>query len=498
MPVPALLEKLFDALASLRLAVAIMLTLGGTCLAATFYESKHGTPAVQRDIYTTGWFAAILIMLGLNILCSMMKRWPFKSHHTGFVCAHIGILLVLGGSLVSLQLGLDGNLALFEGETGARVTLPEKALFAGTGAAPAVLPANFEKRAPKPGSEKTFDLGSGVTLVAEDWTPHARATDRYEDGGTEPFPVLQFTMTGAFGTQQHWLAARDPAAHQLDFGPASFAFHEGEDDAHQKPGANHLDFQLAADGSLRWRIDRRTGDPLTGPVVIGQTITTPWMGMTVTVDRFLPKAARTRTITAETPPEKEERRTPAVKVRVDGPQGRGASTWLLWGDLTKIPYPGGEATVAYRSPEVEMPFKVTLLQFKSDKYPGSRMAATYESRVRVDDPERGVSEHLVSMNHPLHWRGYIFFQASFVEGQPMMSVFSVARSPGLPLVYVGVVLITGGVVWMFYVKPWLAQRMAARALRAHRERERAQDVPGGGPEPAVPPPSPAEPAAGGA
>ena len=53
----------------------------------------------------------------------------------------------------------------------------------------------------------------------------------------------------------------------------------------------------------------------------------------------------------------------------------------------------------------------------------------------------------------------------------MMSIFSVARAPGLPLVYLGVALIGVGVVWMFYVKPYLARRQAARALAAHRARE---------------------------
>ena len=80
------------------------------------------------------------------------------------------------------------------------------------------------------------------------------------------------------------------------------------------------------------------------------------------------------------------------------------------------------------------------------------------------------------MNHPLHYRGYIFFQSSFVEGRPMMSIFSVARAPGLPLVYLGTTLMGIGIIWMFYVKPWLAKRQAARALAAHRARENLHEA----------------------
>jgi hypothetical protein len=158
-------------------------------------------------------------------------------------------------------------------------------------------------------------------------------------------------------------------------------------------------------------------------------------------------------------------------VRLEGAGARSGSEWLLWGEQRRVAFAGGTASIGYRSPEVALPFKVTLLKFNNESYPGSKMAATYESTVRVDDPEQGRFETLISMNHPLHHRGYIFFQSSFVEGRPMMSIFSVARAPGLPLVYLGTALIGVGLVWMFYVKPYLAKRQAQAALAAHRARE---------------------------
>src|SRR6202008_533840 len=115
-----------------------------------------------------------------------------------------------------------------------------------------------------------------------------------------------------------------------------------------------------------------------------------------------------------------------------------------------------------------LPFTVTLEDFRSETYPGTQMAATYESRVRIEDPELGVSEHLISMNHPLHYRGYIFFQSSFVEGERMASILSVSRSPGLPVVYSGTALVSVGVLWMFYLKPALARRQGRKALEARR------------------------------
>src|SRR5207245_2760572 len=88
-----------------------MVTLGTVCTTGTFYEMNHGTAAAQRDVYRTWWFALILATLGTNIFCAMMKRYPWKKHHTGVVMAHIGILTLLAGSLVSLHFVLEAPFA---------------------------------------------------------------------------------------------------------------------------------------------------------------------------------------------------------------------------------------------------------------------------------------------------------------------------------------------------------------------------------------------------
>jgi hypothetical protein len=183
-----------------------------------------------------------------------------------------------------------------------------------------------------------------------------------------------------------------------------------------------------------------------------------------------------RAITPRTPPAREARRQPAVLLQLEGRAAKSEPTWVLWGERTEIALGGEQASVAFRPPELALPFSVTLVRFNNESYPGSRMAATYESTVRIDDPELGSFETLVSMNRPLHHRGYIFFQSSFVEGRPMISIFSVARAPGLPLVYLGTALIGAGILWMFYGKPWLARRQAAQALAARSARENLDEA----------------------
>ncbi len=471
--------RLLGVLSSLRLAVVTMVTLGSVCAFATFYEMEHGTPAVQRDIYQTPWFALLLGLLGVNVFSVMVSRYPWTKHHIGFLTAHVGILAVLVGSVISIYRGLDSNMALFEGETSDRVSLLDKALQVSLPSlgAPASFPVRFEKHPPAPGREQRFALPGGrVVLVAEDYQPHVSVNESYEAAAAGT-PALHFLLQAPMATQEGWLVPDDPERGRLDLGMVSFAFHAAASETQaqqmlaQPEGANHLSFVAVPGGRLRYAASDAQGALQTGEVTPGQAVRTGWPALGVTVDRFLTAAAVVRSVVPEKPPAKEDRRRPAVRVHLEGPGGKSRPEWLLWGEQRTVAFADGAASIAYRAPETALPFRVTLVKFNNESYPGSRMASTYESTVRVEDPEQGSFETLISMNHPLHHRGYIFFQSSFVEGRPMMSIFSVARAPGLPLVYLGVALIATGIVWMFYVKPYLARRQAAAALAALRARE---------------------------
>lgn len=473
--------RLLSLLSSLRLAVITMLALGGVCAFATFYEMRNGTPAAQRDIYQTPWFAFLLGLLGANVLTVMISRYPWKKHQIGFVLAHVGILTILVGSVVSLYRGLDSNMPIYEGETSDRVLLLEKALVASVpgDSASGVFPVAFEKRPPRPGREQRYRLGgSRLTLVAEDYQPHVTLREGFEPAASGP-PALHLVVQAPMATQEGWLVPDDPERSHLDLGMVSFGLHAAATEAEQQrllaasEGANHLSFVLGPGGALRFTASDAAGVRTAGPVELAKPVATGWPGLAVTVDRFLPAASLVRSVVPETPPAKEEKRRAAVRLRLEGPSGSSQPEWLLFGEQRPVRFGGGQAILGYRAPERPLEFKVTLLRFNNESYPGSRMASTFESTVRIDDPEQGSFETRISMNNPLHHRGYIFFQSSFVEGRPMMSIFSVARAPGLPLVYLGTTLMGVGIVWMFYVKPYLAKRQAALALAAHRAQERS-------------------------
>lgn len=93
----------------------ILLVVGMAC--ATVYESLHGTDEALAVFYTARWFEAILALIAVNALTSVITRYPFSKRQIGFVLTHLGLLVTLGGAVVTAQFGINGQIGIFEGDT---------------------------------------------------------------------------------------------------------------------------------------------------------------------------------------------------------------------------------------------------------------------------------------------------------------------------------------------------------------------------------------------
>ena len=116
-PLPLLLS-FYKLLASLRLAVVLLLISAVVLGWATFVESRYGSEAVRFGVYGTWWFATLMALLGINVLCAALIRFPWKRHQTGFLITHAGIIVLLIGCLLTRQRGVDAQLPVFEGGSG--------------------------------------------------------------------------------------------------------------------------------------------------------------------------------------------------------------------------------------------------------------------------------------------------------------------------------------------------------------------------------------------
>ncbi len=96
-----------------------------------------------------------------------------------------------------------------------------------------------------------------------------------------------------------------------------------------------------------------------------------------------------------------------------------------------------------------------------------REAKEYRSLVAII--ENGVEQRraLVEVNHPLKHKGFAFYQANFDPQNPGYSGIQTVRDPGLGFVYTGFVMMSLGVVFIFYIRPRLVQAGRKRQEASH-------------------------------
>ena len=114
------------------------------------------------------------------------------------------------------------------------------------------------------------------------------------------------------------------------------------------------------------------------------------------------------------------------------------------------------AVAAGESGELQLPVRVTLLEFQKKDYPGTTMARSYESRVRIEAD--GVNrEAVISMNRPLRYKSFTFYQESYSQdGDFFRSTLAVVKNPGKKLLYWACVIIAAGFLYHFSLKLFFA------------------------------------------
>ncbi|MEW6279006.1 MAG: cytochrome c biogenesis protein ResB [Candidatus Eremiobacterota bacterium] len=561
------LKNVYRFCASIKLAVVELLALAVILAVATFYESLYDTRTAQHLVYSSGWFAAFLAVLWVNIFCATAIRYPWKAYQTGFVITHVGILTLLVGSLLTMMFGVDGQMAVEEGGKSDRVTLDRPVLlFGDEGRSMEEIEAEFRWDPPREGREVRYPLPNGCVAVVDRYLHRARPETRYvASPGGDPAVRLQFDSSRIHMDQ--WLT---PTMGTVELGPAQVRFslaseaeaarllkglppgpERGEiqlliqDEPFRVPvtrlleGAvevgdgyrvrvlRHLPDARVEDNQLVSRSDkplnpcveleirnregsletyylfaalpqlntkfRQTGPPFpirllysfdppqaekkhsldliltpsrklfyrlssgrSGEFRMQEKVATGWMDIQISLKDFVSEARSETTYhPVELPKGQKEGPPPAIRMRLEGGRSQ-APFWLQQGDVQEVRGPENKPfLIGYSLETVPVGFELELLDFEIGYDPGTRNPASYRSTVRVEGREQ-----VVQMNEPLQKNGFTLFQSSYQEvpDGPWISVFSVARDPGIVWKYTGSILLVGGIFTMFYLKPYLTGR----------------------------------------
>jgi len=118
---------------------------------------------------------------------------------------------------------------------------------------------------------------------------------------------------------------------------------------------------------------------------------------------------------------------------------------------------GKEYTFLLRPARVHHAFSLTLLKATHTTYPGTDIPKDFRSRVRIDNSQTGEKREVeISMNHPLRYGGYTYYQYQMDAGQTAQmagrtpsSVLQVVRNPSWLTPYIGCAMVGVGLVMQF-------------------------------------------------
>ena len=111
------MRRLVSTLGSMKITVTLLLVLLVVLAAGTIIESTQSREAAAAKVYAAPWFFALLALFTLNLIASLIDRWPRDWSRAGFVITHASMIVILAGSLTTEFFKDEGQLALWEGET---------------------------------------------------------------------------------------------------------------------------------------------------------------------------------------------------------------------------------------------------------------------------------------------------------------------------------------------------------------------------------------------
>lgn len=450
-------KKFFRASASLQFAVFNILSIGVISAYGTIVESRFDALTAQKLVYHSWWSYTVFSLFSWNLLAVMIDRWPWKKRHTGFVLAHIGILILMAGSLVTRYFGVDGSMRININSSSDILLLPEVDLMlwgSMDGENFARLsdpPYGVDFMVDPPTAEHPYDLSTGDNKIqVVDHIPYALRDSRIiETQEPSSGPAVRFQLSNDRVNLSEWILLGSATPFDsINLGPAKVIFSQKK----KEPSfGNQIILYPAEDGKgLHYHI-RKASDPNAdkiGFIKPGVVVETGWMGLKLRVLQYMPQAKQQISYRPVKRP--GPLTTSAIKVNFNGTVhevGLNSVVKLFTDDQVLL--------IQYGNRQLPLGFNIDLKKFNVGRYQGTMRAASYESQVQYRDQQGQSHETVIAMNEPLKERGYTFYQSSFEEddtGQPIASILSVNKDPGRPWKYLGSLLLVFGSLHLFYMK----------------------------------------------
>lgn len=335
-------SKISKFLGSIRLAVPLLAAITAILIGATFYESNVGSATVQREIYKSAWFGALMFLLAVNLGISALSRYPWKGpRKVGFALTHWGLVVIIAGSAAVIHLSTEGMLLVrTDSGPGSQIRVEGDLL-------EVVAPGQTRQQTDifiRPDGSVYPSQFAGLSL--QGYSDNTIKTVRFtNDGAVDNLAVKVQLHSDRMGqTLERWLAVAPAGYSQMDIGPAHLEIAQAHDNSELQQLLSAPDTSKGRYGQLQ--VGDRT---INVEQAMGQTLQLR-NGLTVEIGQVWPDFR----LDADSQPTSASQQflNPAIQLNLT--QGDVLERWFVFGQPGFEPVRSGDdiqLQVSYEPPQ---------------------------------------------------------------------------------------------------------------------------------------------------
>ncbi len=458
--------------------------------------------SVQRELFHYAPLLAMTAVFFASLIVATIVAVPPRLRDAGTWCSHLGLVV----------LGIGAGWYTLASQSGDSVTLRHDggwtpvghvyldrsfAVYVSDAADPNAEPVQQPLAGLLPhGAPRALDVAvqpspEGVSIRAVRFLPEARVGARWADVSPNNIPAVELTVTDAgqggavllspsLPGRQHAGGRGYILTYRPGTTPQGLAKLIAPSDANHAPGMPY-DLALVVTGSqipATLAVVRPDGSRWHEKLDIGKAVESPLGGrkIGIALTSLLEHASEVYELAPNGnhahagPGEQESPAGPVVQIEVKVGNWRRETfvPFIAYEEFAQpqmMDLPGNRAIwLNFSRHRAALPATLQVKSATYETYPASGIPKDYICQVDIIAGARRTSETL-SLNNPVTIGGFQFSQGSWAppgSDRPTQIVFGAASRPGLPVIWLGCILICLGMPYAFYVKPLLMRRRSGQ------------------------------------
>ncbi|MBI9033884.1 MAG: cytochrome c biogenesis protein CcsA [Bacteroidales bacterium] len=384
---------------------------------ATIIENDYGTEAAKGLVYEAMWFNIMLALAGLNLIGNVIQNKLYRPQKFTVFMFHLAFIFILLGAGITRFISFEGMIHIREGEkTNKYISLEP---YINVKLTEAGKSSESKERvmftiATHNSYSSTLKTESGnYKIKLEEYIPNAVQTVVEDISGG---PVVTLAVSGKQGRKDILLQNK----HMANIDDAVFTLNRTHENSIMNLHTTDSGLFLTSDRMIfTYRMADQKSDTIMSNVYV------PFLPMQIyeidaykiVLKKFFPNASVKYGVSdskdqvfADALVFSVQHNNEEKEIVVRGKKG----IKMISEDLN---IGNANLEIGYGALPMELPFKLELIDFELERYPGSNSPSSYASLVKVWDDGEPQDPYRIYMNHILDYKGYRFFQSSFDQDE---------------------------------------------------------------------------------